>query len=129
MRTFKIYSPYICITYIKYTHICWIEPGSPASQADVLPSEPPGKPPIIVVSFKSFLHILLVCSLHILNTNISLLMWFVNIFLSACSLSFYFINVIFSGTKGFILVNLSLFFKDHAFGFISNNSLPKYGHK
>ena len=50
-------------------------------------------------------------------------------FLSACSLSFYFLNVIFSGTKGFILANLSLFFKDHAFGFTSNNSLPKCGHE
>ena len=24
----------------------WIEPGSPALQADVLPSKPPGKPPL-----------------------------------------------------------------------------------
>ena len=51
------------------------------------------------------------------------------LYVQFCSLSFYFINVIFSGTKGFILVNLSPFFKDHAFGFTSNNSLPKYGHE
>ena len=91
-----------------------------------------GVPIIVRVSFKSFLHILLVCF------NVPWIFW-IQVFLCLCDLwiffsqpiacLFYFINVIFSGTKGFILVNLSLFFKDHAFGFTSNNSLPKYGHE